>query len=122
LDSDEKILKGTTTIGLACSDGVILLADKRASMGSFIASKKAKKVHRINDCIGATIAGSVGDAEAVIRLIQAEAALYEMNNKERMSTKAAANMVANVLQESKYYPYMIEVLIGGFDKKQRSTP
>jgi len=42
LDSDEKILKGTTTIGLACSDGVILLADKRASMGSFIASKRLK--------------------------------------------------------------------------------
>jgi proteasome beta subunit len=117
LDSDDKILKGTTTIGLACSDGVVLLADKRASMGNFIASKKAKKVHRVNEYIGATIAGSVGDAEAIIRLIQAEAALYEMNNRERMSTKAAANLMANVLQGSKYYPYMIQVLVGGFDKK-----
>ncbi|MFZ2456682.1 MAG: archaeal proteasome endopeptidase complex subunit beta [Candidatus Altiarchaeia archaeon] len=117
MDSDDKILKGTTTIGLACSDGVVLLTDRRASMGTFIASRKAKKVYKVNDYIGATIAGSVGDAEAIVRLIQAEAALYEMNNRERMSTKAAANLIANVLQGSKYYPYMIQVLIGGYDKK-----
>ena len=117
MNSDDKILKGTTTIGLACSDGVVLLTDRRASMGTFIASRKAKKVYKVNDYIGATIAGSVGDAEAIVRLIQAEAALYEMNNRERMSTKAAANLIANVLQGSKYYPYMIQVLIGGYDKK-----
>jgi len=117
LNSDDKILKGTTTIGLACSDGVVLLTDRRASMGTFIASRKAKKVYKVNDYIGATIAGSVGDAEAIVKLIQAEAALYEMNNRERMSTKAAANLIANVLQGSKYYPYMIQVLIGGYDKK-----
>lgn len=117
MDSDEKILKGTTTIGLACSDGVVLLTDRRASMGTFIASRKAKKVYKVNEHIGATIAGSVGDAEAIVRLIQAEAALYEMNNRDCMSTKAAANLIANVLQGSKYYPYMIQVLIGGYDKK-----
>ena len=117
MNSDDKILKGTTTIGLACSDGVVLLTDRRASMGTFIASRKAKKVYKVNDYIGATIAGSVGEAEAIVRLIQAEAALYEMNNRERMSTKAAANLIANVLQGSKYYPYMIQVLIGGYDKK-----
>lgn len=94
-----------------------MLTDRRASMGTFIASRKAKKVYKVNDYIGATIAGSVGDAEAIVRLIQAEAALYEMNNRERMSTKAAANLIANVLQGSKYYPYMIQVLIGGYDKK-----
>lgn len=94
-----------------------MLTDRRASMGTFIASRKAKKVYKVNDYIGATIAGSVGDAEAIVKLIQAEAALYEMNNRERMSTKAAANLIANVLQGSKYYPYMIQVLIGGYDKK-----
>ena len=49
MNSDDKILKGTTTIGLACSDGVVLLTDRRASMGTFIASRKAKKVYKVND-------------------------------------------------------------------------
>ena len=117
MDSDNRILKGTTTIGLTCSDGVVLVADRRASMGTFIASKKAKKIHRINDRVAATIAGSVGDAEAIIRMMQAEAALYELNNKEIMSAKAVAHLMANILQGSKYYPYMIQVLVGGFNKK-----
>jgi proteasome beta subunit len=110
-------LKGTTTIGLTCSDGVVLVTDKRASMGTLIASKKAKKAFKINDRVAATIAGSVGDAIALIRLVQAEATLYEMNNKERMSTKAVANLMANVLQGSKYFPYLVQVLVGGMDKK-----
>jgi len=117
LESGVNILKGTTTIGLACSDGVVLVADRRASMGTFIASKKAKKIHKLNSHVAATIAGSVGDAEAIIRLIQAEAALFEMNNKERMSTKAVANLMANILQGSKYFPYLVQVIVGGFDKK-----
>ena len=116
MESD-KFLKGTTTIGLTCSDGVILIADKRASMGTFIASKTAKKIHMINDSVGATIAGSVGDAESLIKVLQAEAALYAMNNRERMSTKAVSNLMANILQGSKYYPYMVQILVGGMDKK-----
>lgn len=114
---EEKILKGTTTIGLTCSDGVVFVTDKRASWGTFVASKRAKKAFKINDFVGATVAGSVGDAEALMRLMQAEASLYEMNNKEKMSANAVATLMANILQGSKIFPYLVLVLIGGFNKK-----
>lgn len=114
---EAQTLKGTTTIGLKCSDGIVLVADKRASMGTFIASKQAQKTFNINNTVGATIAGSVGDAEALIRLIQAEAALYEMNNKSKMSANAIATLMANILQGSKYFPYLVQVLIAGYNGK-----
>lgn len=114
---ESKILKGTTTIGLTCSDGVVLVTDKRASWGTFIASKRARKAFKINNNVGATVAGSVGDAEALMRLIQAEASLYEMNNKKVMPTKAVATLMANILQGSKIYPYLVQILVGGIDKK-----
>jgi proteasome beta subunit len=113
---EEKILKGTTTIGLTCKDGVIFVCDKRASVGSFIASNRARKAFKINDKVGATVAGSIGDAEALMRLMQAEAALYEFNNRERMSTKAVATLMANILQGSRIFPYLVQVLIGGISK------
>ncbi len=116
---EQKILKGTTTIGLTCSDGIVFACDKRASWGTFIASKRARKAFKINDRVGATVAGSVGDAESLMRLIQAEAALYEFNNKEVMSTKAVATLMANVLQGSRYFPYLVELLIGGYGKRAR---
>lgn len=114
---ESKILKGTTTIGLTCSNGIVFVTDKRASWGTFVASKRAKKAFKINDIVGATVAGSVGDAEALMRLMRAEAALYEMNNKEKMSAKAVATLMANILQGSKVFPYLVQILVGGMDKK-----
>src|SRR3989442_1665451 len=51
------VLKGTTTIGVVCHDGVVLTTDTRATMGSFVAHKHAKKVYRIDQHIAMTIAG-----------------------------------------------------------------
>lgn len=111
---ESEIFKGTTTVGLTCKDGVILATDKRASMGGFIASKNAKKSFNINDVVGATVAGSVGDAESLMRLIQAEARLYEINNNEKMSTNAVSVLMANILHGNKYFPYLVQLLIGGY--------
>ena len=36
---------GTTTVGLACKDGVILASDRRATMGYLIASKDIYKIY-----------------------------------------------------------------------------
>ena len=33
---------GTTTVGLACKDGVVLAADRRATAGTMIAHKRTK--------------------------------------------------------------------------------
>lgn len=116
---ESKILKGTTTIGLTCADGIVLVADKRASWGTFVASKDARKIFNINDVVGATVAGSVGDAEALMRLIRAEAALYEMNNKTKMSANAVATLLANILQGNKIFPYLVQLVIAGVDRDIR---
>jgi len=116
---EPKILKGTTTIGLTCTDGIVFVADKRASWGTFVASKRARKVFNINDAVGATVAGSVGDADALMRIIRAEASLFELNNQERMSTQAVANLLANILQGNKMFPYFVQLLIGGVHREAK---
>ena len=45
----ELALKGTTTIGVVCTDGVILASDTRVTMGNFVAHKKGKKIYNINN-------------------------------------------------------------------------
>jgi len=110
---ETKTLKGTTTIGLVCKDGVVFTADKRASMGSFIASKRSRKIFNINNFVASTVAGSVGDADALMRLIRAEATLYEMNNREKMSPRAVATLLSNILQGSRIFPYLVQLIIGG---------
>ena len=51
----DMIKRGTTTVGLICNGGVVLASEKRATMGSFIASKAAKKIYQVDDRVGITL-------------------------------------------------------------------
>lgn len=113
--SNQLVLKGTTTVGVVCSDGVILSSDTRVTMGTFIAHKKGKKIYKIDDHIAMTISGSVADAQQVVDILTANARLYKMNFGRPISIKAASRLVANLLFSSRYAPLIAQILIGGVD-------
>ena len=106
---------GTTTIGLVCKDGVVLATERRATMGSFIANKATVKLFRIDRTIGATLAGSLGDAQAVIRYLQAEVALYRLRRGAEARVETAATVTANLLNTNRYSPYFAWLIVGGVD-------
>jgi hypothetical protein len=94
----DQVKKGTTTVGLICDGGVVLASEKRATMGSFIASKAAKKIYQLDDRIGITTAGVVGDAQALIRVIRVEGQLYKIRRDESMTVRAVATLLSNVMR------------------------
>ena len=108
--------KGTTTIGLVCSEGIVLASESRATMGFFIASKDAKKIYQIDDLVGMTTAGSVGDAQRLVKVMQVESKLYKMRRQENMTIKGIGSMLSNVLGGNRYFPYMVQLIVGGVDK------
>src|SRR2546429_4738114 len=110
-----QVLKGTTTIGVVCHDGIVLTTDTRATMGSFVAHKHAKKVYRIDQHIAMTIAGVVGDTQAIVEMLRANSALYRLDLARPMPINSAARLVSNVLFQSRYYPLRVQALIGGMD-------
>lgn len=114
--SDNNHLTGTTTIGIICEGGIVLATEKRATMGNFIASKDAKKIYQLDDLVGMTTAGSVGDAQKLVQIIKVEAQLYKMRRQEPMTLKGMTNLLSNILNNSRYYPFMVQLIIGGVDK------
>lgn len=116
IEKAKEYMKGTTTVGLVCKDGVVLLSDKRATMGTLVAHKIVQKSFTIDKHIGATVAGAVADAQTLIRLLQAEAKLYRMRRGEEMSVEAAATLAGNVLFSSRFYPMIVQLILGGVDK------
>ncbi len=108
---------GTTTVGIVCKNGVVLAADQKATMGNVIASKEAQKVFRITNRIGMTIAGSVGDAQAMVRLLRAEMKLYEFEQGE-VTVRAAATLLGNILRASykSFVPELVQLVVGGYDR------
>ena len=105
----------TTTIGVVCRDGVLMTTDTRATMGSFVAHKHAKKVYMIDHHLGMTIAGTVGDAQAIVEMLKANAALYKLDMARPIPVQSAARMVSNILFQARYYPLGVQALIGGMD-------
>lgn len=112
---DKNTLKGTTTVGITCKDGVVFATERRASMGNLVAHKVAEKIFKIDDHIGATIAGSVADAQTLMKYISAEVVLYKMRNGEKMSIESASALASNILHSSRFYPYFVQTLLGGVD-------
>ena len=107
-------LKGTTTVGVVCTDGVILSSDTRVTMGYFVAHKQGKKIYQIDDHIGMTISGGVADAQYVVEILKVNAKLYKLNNGRPMPIQSAARLVSNVLFSARG-GLMAQILVGGYD-------
>jgi proteasome beta subunit len=109
--------KGTTTVAAVCSDGVILATDTRATMGSYVASKHAKKVYQISDRLAMTIAGGVAVAQRVVDILKVNAKLYDLEKGRNMPVASAARLVSNILFSNREVgmPLPLQALIGGVD-------
>ena len=113
--ASQLVLKGTTTIAVVCKDGVILASDTRVTMGFYVAHKFGKKVYKVDDHLGMTIAGTVADAQKVVDILTANAQLYRINMNRPMPVSAAARLVANLLFSTRYVPLSTQILVGGVD-------
>jgi proteasome beta subunit len=112
-----RLLKGTTTIGLVAKDGVVLATERRATAGTMISNKQTTKLFRIDQNIGVTIAGLVGDAQVLTRYLRAEVSLYRLRRNGPLSAEGAATLLANILSGNRFYPYYAWLILGGVDGK-----
>ncbi|MEM2512239.1 MAG: proteasome subunit beta, partial [Ignisphaera sp.] len=102
-------------VGIKLNDYVVFAADKKATSGIYVAHKNVKKIAKINDRCAITIAGLVADAQALADYIRIQANYYEILNKRPMSIRSMASLLSLVLNEYKYFPFIVQLLIGGYD-------
>jgi proteasome beta subunit len=108
-------VKGTTTVGVVCKDGVILASDTRVTMGFYVAHKHGKKVYQIDDHLAMTIAGSLADAQKAVDVLTTNAKLYKIELGRPLPISSAARLLANLLFSARYVPLLAQVLVGGLD-------
>ena len=116
----DNVKKGTTTVGIFCKDGIVLAADKRATMGyNFVADKKVDKVYQITDNMAITMAGTVLDAPLITKLIKAELSLRKIRTERESSVKETANLLGTIVYQNirKFSPILgiTGFLLGGKD-------
>jgi len=102
---------GTTVVALTAGDGVVLAADRKASLGGrFTSNKDAEKILRVHPTAALAISGSVGPAQSVAETLHAEASLYEARRGEPMSMTALSQTAGQLLRGLPVVP-----LLGGVD-------
>jgi len=110
-------IPGATTIGVVCTDGVILASEKRVTYGHFVMSKGGQKVFKITNQIGVACAGLVGDMQILTREVEAQANLFSMDVKRPISVRATAKLMANILFNRRYTPLITQTIVGGMDEE-----
>jgi proteasome beta subunit len=113
---DEEAVKetGTTTIGIATEDAVVVATDMRASLGGrFVSNKNVQKVEQIHPTAALTLVGSVGGAQSFIRTLRAEVNLYQARRGKHMSMTALSTLAGNFARGGPFLA--INPVLGGID-------
>jgi len=107
------ILKsGTTIMGIVCKDGIVMAADRQATLGNTVASKNTQKAVQINDYLVVSGAGNASDIEMQKKVIRAELRLKELKAKKRPTVKEAANFIGTMTYRNIRQPTMIPSIVG----------
>jgi len=114
----EAVKRGTTTVGLKYTDGVVLIVDKRIS-SSLIEPDSIEKIFQIDDYIGCATSGLVADARALVERIRLDAQINEITYGEKIPIKTLVKRICDFKQAYTQYggarPFGTTLLIAGVD-------
>lgn len=112
-ETADQLKTGTTTVGIAAEDGVVLASDTRASVGNMVSSKKTKKIYQVHPAAAITISGTVSSAQNLVKTIQVESNLYEARRDKDMTMQALSSMIHNLLRSGAFF--VTVPVLGGVD-------
>ena len=116
----EKTVKlGSSSIGLVCSDGVVLIADRRIR-DKLIAPESANKIFEIDDHVVATASGILSDARILIEQAQILSQQNRVTYGSPIEPISIVRMIADKKQMFTQYggarPFAASFLVGGVNK------
>lgn len=115
------VTHGTTIVAIRYAGGVVMAGDRRATAGSFIASRRIEKVFPADDFSGVAIAGAAGPAVELVKLFQVQLEHYEKIEGELLSLEGKANQLAGLVRANlpaAMQGFVVVPLFAGFDERR----
>lgn len=111
---------GNTAIGIACSDGAVLVADKRI-VDKLVVPEAIEKVFQIDDHMMATAAGIISDARVIIERSQVKAQQHRVSYDSPIDVISVVKDICNLkqmtTQSGGLRPFGVSLLITGVDEE-----
>ncbi|MFC7142626.1 archaeal proteasome endopeptidase complex subunit alpha [Halosimplex aquaticum] len=112
----EAVKRGTASIGVRTSDGVVLAVDKRIR-SPLMERSSVEKIHKADDHIGIASAGHVADARQLIDFARRQAQVNQLRYGEPIGvetlTKAVTDHIQQYTQVGGARPFGVALIIGG---------
>jgi len=115
--SYEQFMPGATAVGIAYKDGVVLGAERRITLGSFVRSKSGRKVFRVTETVGAVCAGMVADMQNLVKEVGVYSKLKELESRKAMKPNSVAKLMSTLMFQNRYAPLLTQVILGGVSDK-----
>ena len=113
------VKQGSTTLGMACKDGVVFLSDKRI-ISKLIVPEAIEKMFRIDDHIGATAAGLIADARILVDRTQLRAQQHSVTYDSKIDVltivKEMADLMQICTQSAGLRPFGVSMIVGGVEE------
>lgn len=112
------VRQGSTAIGMICSDGVLLVADKRI-VDPLIVPESVEKIFQIEDHIGATASGILSDARVLIERAQVKAQQHRVTYDTPTDTISLVKDICALkqicTQSGGLRPFGVSIILAGID-------
>lgn len=114
--AEKTIRLGSSSIGMVCSDGVFIIADKRIT-DKLVVQKSANKIYEIDSHIISSVAGIVSDARVLIEraqiLAQQSRVTYDSPIEPEIIIKEIANLKQQFTQYGGARPFGVSLMVAG---------
>ncbi|MBW3011085.1 archaeal proteasome endopeptidase complex subunit alpha [Candidatus Woesearchaeota archaeon] len=112
------VKQGTTVMGMICSDGVVLIADKRI-MDKLMVPEAVEKIFQVDDHIAATVSGLVSDGRVLIERAQIKAQQHRVTYDSPIDTLSIVKDICDLkqicTQSGGLRPFGVSLLVVGVD-------
>lgn len=113
------VKQGSTSMGIVCKDGVVLVTDKRV-VDKLIIAESVEKIWEIDDHICVTGAGILSDARVLVERAQLHAqqhkVTYDSNIDVLSVVKEICSLKQMCTQSGGLRPFGVSLLVAGVDK------
>ncbi len=118
--AEKTVRLGSSSIGMVCSDGVFILADKRVT-DKLVVQKSASKVFEIDGHLIASVAGIVSDARVLIEKAQVLAQQHRVTYDSPIEPELIIKEISNIKQQFSQYggarPFGVSMMLAGLNNK-----
>ncbi len=113
------VKQGSTALGIACKDGIVLVSDKRIT-SPLLVPEAVEKMFKVDDHIAATASGIISDARVLIDRAQLKAQQHSVTYDSKIDVLSIVKDMCDLkqicTQSAGLRPFGVSLLVGGVEE------